>query len=244
MMHTESGMLAKVLSARNRSTTRSGPPDWPLVTCICYPDAGQAHTVYQSSPDAGFLTSQASAAGSVASEQRWRLQQPAANHPKYNRRSPTLSSAEPYTRLDWAHLTTTWLRRGFSCMGSRLCTAIALAACHGSSDGSECLAECSSYSRYPQITRDVVLPVLLFSVFVPFSTQPVSVVWSRQLFRGTIYQESRIASTHYGWTSIPIISSSSCSKTDESQSATISSPKASQSRTINNRECRKRQNTC
>ena len=189
MMHTESGMLAKVLSARNRSTTRSGPPDWPLVTCICYPDAGQAHTVYQSSPDAGILTSQASAAGSVASEQRWRLQQPAANHPKYNRRSSILSSAEPYTHLDWAHLTTTWLRRGFSCMGSRLCTAIALAACHGSSDGSECFAECSSYSRYPQITRDVCSYSRCCcsqSLFASIYTAGICFVWSRQLFRDTI----------------------------------------------------------
>jgi hypothetical protein len=39
-----------------------------------------------------------------------------------------MSSAEPYKRLDWAHLTTTWLQRVLSCMGSRLSTAIALDA--------------------------------------------------------------------------------------------------------------------
>jgi hypothetical protein len=106
----------------------------------------------ESSRYAGVGSPQANMVECVASIQRWRLQQKAANHLTYNRRSSTDGSAEPYTRLDWTHPTTTQLQKAISA-----CDVILplLPWLHGyrTSAGSVKVGAYTAYSRYPQITR-------------------------------------------------------------------------------------------
>jgi len=155
-----------------------------------------------------------------------------------------MSSAEAYTRLDWAHPTTTWLHGLHFCMGIVCLPLLPLMHPYSPPLGRRELQHARLIVVIPRLPekfgRATGVAVLSLCSF-PY-TAGICFVSSRLLFRAnSLYQKSRVQDIHHGRTSASTISPTSCPEATEPKQQAVPLHKGSNSRTTSNGQCKEHQ---